>query len=113
MNEEEFIIKCPASLADVNQFVEELFAATDLHREDRGLDIRTMDARVVMTLRIHKFFTDQWSKSDAVIRDQINSRNIEPAEGADLRAGGSGENDVRGVGEKSDIPLPGGRTRHH
>lgn len=98
MTEDVFIIKCPASLADVNQFVNELFDTTDLHREDRGLDIRTLDARTVMTMRIYRFIHDQWRKTDATIRDQIDSRNPEPAEGADLRAGGSGENDVRGVG---------------
>ena len=106
-------IKCPASLTDVHNFVEELFAATELHREDRGLDIRTMDARTVLTVRIYRFISDQWRKTDAIIRDQIDSRNTDTAEGADLRTGGSGENDVRGVSEESDLSMSGGRTRHH
>ena len=106
-------IKCPASLTDVHNFVEELFATTELHREDRGLDIRTMDARTVLTVRIYRFISDQWRKTDAIIRDQIDSRDDKSAEGADLRTGGGRENDVRGVSEKADISLPGGRTRHH
>ena len=113
MTEEVFIIKCPASLADVNQFVNELFDTTDLHREDRGLDIRSIDARTVITLRVYKFIHDQWRKTDAIIRDQIDSRNTDTAEGANLRTGRGGENDLRVVGEESNIPAPGGRTRHH
>ena len=111
MTDEPFIIKCPASLADVNRFVNELFDTTDLHREDRGLDIRTMDARTVLTMRIYKFLHDQWRRTDAIVRDQINSRNDHPAEGADLRTGGGGENDVRRVREESNIFMLRGRPR--
>ena len=111
MDEEVFIIKCPASLVDVNRFVNELFDTTDLHREDRGLDIRTIDARTVLTMRIYKFIHDQWRKTDAIIRDQIDSRNDHPPEGADLRTGGSRENDVRRVGKESNIFMLRGRPR--